>query len=161
MRYFGSSTIPDYHWTRTSIDIFVDFEADIHHRVNGARYVSAAFAFNVTLQLTRESGVNYTVTRYVCRSPRGWMNLIQCRDEKFVSILLCMTWELSRSLPCCGKKIDGSVRGCIIRIDLSFLLAWSANRIYYVFTSSKSLSISQQVQLSVLHCLRLCLSPRK
>jgi len=161
VRCFDSGTIPDCHWTRASIGIFVDFKADVHHRINGASYVSATFAFNVTLQLTRESRVNYTVTRYVCRSPRSWMNLVQCRDEELMSILLCMTRELSRSLPSCGKKINGSVRGCIIRIDLSFLLARSANRTYYVFTSSKSLSISQQVQLSVLHCLRLCLSPRK
>ena len=118
VRCFDSGTIPGCHWTWASAGAFVDFKADIHHWVDSTCYVSTTLALNVTLQLAWKSRVNYTITRYVSRSPGGWMDLVQRGDEKLMSILLCMTWELSRSLPCCGKKIDGSIWRCIIRIDL-------------------------------------------
>lgn len=85
---------------RTLSRLTLEFKTDVKHRIDCVGDVSTAFTLDVTLKLSCKSSVDYTVARYVRRTPRCGMNLIQSCYEKFVCILLCVSGEVSSCSPC-------------------------------------------------------------
>ena len=74
-------------------------QANVKDGVNGTRNIMTSLAFDITLKLTRECGVNNAITRNICESTRGRMDLVQSRNKELVCILLCITGEFCRCLP--------------------------------------------------------------
>lgn len=96
---------------KSGLGILIPFhlQTNIQHRVDSRGDVPTPLTLYLTLQLTQEGRVDDTVTRHVRRPTRGGVDLIQCRNEELVGVLLCVPSQFRRSPPRGGQKRDWTI----------------------------------------------------
>jgi len=73
------------------------------------------------------------------------VNLIECRDEKLMSILLRIASQFGGSTPRSGKETDGTVRSGVVRVDLNKEFIHFATGTVFNFTWLTAMLLPQEV----------------
>lgn len=127
------------------IPIPFHLQTNIQHRINSRGDVPTPLALHFTLQLTQKGRVYDTVTRDVRRPTRGGVDLIQCRNEKFVGVLLCVSSQFRGSSPRGGQKRDWTIGPRFPRVYLREELVQLATSTVCILARSAVVFVAQEV----------------
>lgn len=98
--------------------ISLHLQTDIQYRIHRRRDIPTPLALHLALQLTQEGCVDDTIARNVRRATGGGVDLIQCRDEKLVGVLLRVSSQFRRSPPRGSQKRNWSIWSRFTGVDL-------------------------------------------